>query len=253
MEPDKKKGFSFNVSTAKREELVTAVLALSERTKAMKAQVAELEAEVRSKTDEAEYAELRANELERKVEAIRKVHEEQSALVAEKLQAASELLQGSEHADAVNALFDDISRALDDVPEEQEDELVKEMRTTESRRMLEVNDQKWRTELEGVRETMRAEQERAAEAARGELEELRHRSDAALQDAARENTRLAAELKATTQAFSEYKARITATFELSKDLRQEHEHCDTTVFELKAEIERLKFENERLAAKSASP
>ena len=54
------------------------------------------------------------------------------------------------------------------------------------------------------------------------------------------------DLRNVNVLFDEYKTRTNKTFESGKDFRKQHENCDAEMFKLKAEIERLKYENVRL-------
>ncbi|BFU25626.1 hypothetical protein EHI8A_110920 [Entamoeba histolytica HM-1:IMSS-B] len=243
----KKSGLSINMATAKREELIDFIHACSERIQASKKKIVELQVENKTQTEERELAEFRANDLERKIEAIRKVHNEQIEELTNKLDEIKEKLE-QENPD-INGIIDMLNGAMDNVEddvEEKEDVVVKNMRNEETKRLIEANDMKWKTEMLDFKESLQIEQKKEIEKLKNQFEEEKKELENKLQREEKEREKLSFDLKNTNQLFSEYKTRTNKTFESGKEFRKQHENCDAEIFKLKAEIEKLKYENSRL-------
>lgn len=146
--------------------------------------------------------------------------------------------------------------AMDDVEEDhedKEDELVKTMRSEETKRLLEANDMKWKTEMIDFKESLEIEHKKEVEAVKSQYEEQLKTLQETLRAAQKERERAEFDLKNTSQLFAEYKTRTNKTFESGREFRKEHENCDAEIFRLKAEVEKLKYENTRLKEDAGQP
>ncbi|ELP91425.1 hypothetical protein EIN_155320 [Entamoeba invadens IP1] len=247
---DKKKasGISINMATAKREELIDFIHACSERIRILKQKNSELQVDAKTQTEERELSEIRANDLERKIEAIKKVHDDKVSEMSDKLEQVKEQLSmATPDIPSILKLLDDTLDCADgEDSSDKEDEVVKTIRSEETKRVLEANDMKWKTEMLDQKETQETEFKKQKESLVSKYEEEKKELTSKIDEKTKQLLKADEDLKAANQIFSEYKARTCKTFESGKDFRKEHEKCDEVIFKLKAEVEKLKYENERL-------
>ena len=238
---------SINIATAKREELIEFIHTCSERIRSSKLRINELQGELKSQTEERELSELRANDLERKIEAIRQIHEEQITELTDTLDEVKEKLE-EENPD-IPSIISMLNGAMDTIEEDvekKEEEKVKTMRNEESKRLLEAAEMKWKTEMMETKQTIESEKKKEIEKIQNECEEMKKKMENQLKVQQNEIDKLKFDLKNVNVLFDEYKTRTNKTFESGKEFRKQHENCDAEMFKLKAEIERLKYENIRL-------
>ena len=238
---------SINIATAKREELVDFIHTCSERIRGFKLKINELQGELKSQTEERELSELRANDLERKIEAIRTIHEEQIEELTTTLDEIKAKLE-EENVD-IPSIISMLNGAMDTIEEDvekKEEEKVKTMRNEESKRLLEAAEMKWKTEMLETKQNIETEKKREIEKIQNENEEVKKQMENQMKIMQNETEKLKFDLKNINLLFDEYKTRTNKTFESGKEFRKQHENCDAEIFRLKAEIERLKYENVRL-------
>ena len=238
---------SINIATAKREELVDFIHTCSERIRGFKLKINELQGELKSQTEERELSELRANDLERKIEAIRTIHEEQIEELTTTLDEIKAKLE-EENVD-IPSIISMLNGAMDTIEEDvekKEEEKVKTMRNEESKRLLEAAEMKWKTEMLETKQNIETEKKREIEKIQNENEEVKKQMENQMKIMQNEIEKLKFDLKNINLLFDEYKTRTNKTFESGKEFRKQHENCDAEIFRLKAEIERLKYENVRL-------
>ncbi|KAL7716760.1 Myosin heavy chain [Entamoeba marina] len=240
----KKQGLSINMATAKREELVDFIHACSERIRVSKQKLVEVQGELKTQTEERELSELRTNDLDRKLIAIENVHNDKITELTSTLDNIKEkLLKGDCNLEDIVTLMNNALDRVEADVEDKEDDVVRAMRTEESKQLLEANDMKWKNDMKNFKETIEVEHQKEVEQIKQQYENEKKLIESKLNSIEKEKMRLESDISNTTQMFNDYKEKVTHAFETGKEFRKEHEHCDIRIYDLMSELEKLKYEN----------